>query len=80
MKDSYSLKKELSTTGIYCEKAKKEINIQSYEANIPALLRFLHNNKLNSSGWVQVLRKNLSQNEERTCNCAEEYTCSYKAI
>ena len=79
-KDSYNLKRELSTTGIYYEKEKKEINIQSYEANIPTLLRFLHTNKLNPSGWIQVSKKNLLKNEEKISHCTEEYNCSYKAI
>ena len=63
-------------------KYKKNIQLELYEAHIPPLLRFFHENNISPSGWISISKnkcKILGKNEKKT-NCTYEIEGNYKDI
>ena len=63
-------------------KYKKNVQLELYEAQIPPLLRFFHENNISPSGWISICNgkyKSIKTREKLT-NCNYEVEASYKDI
>jgi len=66
--------------GQYSEKIKKPfrfqgIELESYEGNIPPLLRYFHIHNISPSGWVYLPLSHAIIPEAKTTTCTFEYVC-----
>ena len=63
-------------------KYKKNIQLELYEAHIPPLLRFFHENNISPSGWISIFKNKckILDNFEKKTNCTYEIEANYKDI
>jgi DNA polymerase elongation subunit (family B) len=55
------------------------LDTEIYESSIPPLLRYFHIENISPSGWVQISKKYLIQNEKDT-RCTYEYVCGKSGV
>jgi DNA polymerase elongation subunit (family B) len=60
----------------------KENDLNIYESNIPQLIRFLHRNEINASGWIKIHEGNYQVIDKKNhySNCQYELTCNWTDI
>jgi DNA polymerase elongation subunit (family B) len=58
----------------------KGTELELYESNIPALLRYLHIYKISPTGWISIPVNQVIKNVIKTTTCDYEYVCTIKQI
>jgi DNA polymerase elongation subunit (family B) len=54
--------------------------LETYESNIPPLLRYFHINNISPSGWIQISTQKTKIPTQKTTTCNFEYICSLNHI
>ena len=54
--------------------------LETYESNIPPLLRYFHINNISPSGWIQIFTQKTKIPTQKTTTCNFEYICSLNHI